>query len=51
MDAMSTPLDHRDDYGSDDWLWETASDRREEFYRQASPEEAAAQAASDGWRP
>lgn len=47
---MSTPLDHRDDYDSDDWLWETAADRREDFYAQASPEEAGQQARSEGWR-
>lgn len=48
---MSTPPNHRDDYDSDDWLWETASDKRAEFYAQASPEEAAAQAKAEGWRP
>lgn len=45
---MRTDPNHRDDY---DWLWETAADRREDFWHQASDEEGAAQAASDGWRP
>ena len=42
---MSTPDRFRDDYDPPE-----ADDPRAEFYAQASDEEAAEQARSDGWR-
>lgn len=47
----TTPDAWRDDYGSEDWLWETAADAKEDFWHQCSDDEGAEQAASDGWRP
>ena len=46
---MTTPAWH-DDYSSDDWLRETAADRKEEFWHQCSDDEGESQARSDKWR-